>query len=680
MDSLFDGTTTAIDARAVNNTIMDTSIITLDNIGVLNVGTMIAFANNYHVAIPAVNTDFVIVGNVGTSGSTGLYTANVQLPPPDLLDLVSTNGWFRNNYFAKSRPQYGDLDTGSIISVKDHGAKGDGVTDDTAAIKAVLASAVSIVISRSLDSIDMPQTTSNLIYFPAGSYIVTSTITIPPNTRITGQVWSQIVASGTFFAQASSPKVMVRVGSPGDIGTVEISDILFTSVGALPGLIMVEWNVQAGTQGSVGMWDTHFRVGGAIGTKLQVAQCPPQPVIPTGCVAASMMLHLTNSSNGYFENVWAWVADHDIDDATNQQVTVAVARGILIESAGPTWLYGTASEHSMLYQYNFAAPVNTFAGMIQTESPYFQYAIATESAGPFDSTIGLFANDPSFPDNPNTCTGTDLLCNFAWSVLLDGVTNLTIAGAGLYSWFDAYDQSVCVDAQDCQQRLVNDQGYNGGLYFWNLVTIGSIEMVSNTLDGTAIYAANNTQIDSHPFWSALAAYANDASSGTDECYDDSTDSWCLIETYCNYDLTFTSIDDIATHVSAYHIDPVCSSYYTLQVLKDMLNTEVTNYTAVNKGYDGVFGDYVSYIKEMVPDALNEFMAQPTVSKPAGGPGQQFFSCEYSSKKQTYTQPCPLPVSTSLTHDLQHETSMFLHPFADCRTPSGKSGLHQAPLP
>ena len=68
---------------------------------------------------------------------------------------------------------------------------------------------------------------------------------------MTGQVWSQIVASGTFFADAANPQVMVRVGNPNDKGTVEISDMLFTSIGALPGLVMVEWNVQASTQGSV---------------------------------------------------------------------------------------------------------------------------------------------------------------------------------------------------------------------------------------------------------------------------------------------------------------------------------------------------------------------------------------------------------------------------------------------
>ena len=112
---------------------------------------------------------------------------------------------------------------------------------------------------------------------------------------MTGEVWSQIVASGPFFANIAAPKPMIQVGSPGDVGTVEISDMLFTSIGALPGLIMMEWNVAAAMPGSVGIWDAHFRVGGAYGTKLQVAQCPPSPIIPIGCIAATMMLHITPS-------------------------------------------------------------------------------------------------------------------------------------------------------------------------------------------------------------------------------------------------------------------------------------------------------------------------------------------------------------------------------------------------
>lgn len=64
-------------------------------------------------------------------------------------------------------------------------------------------------------------------------------------------MWSQLVASGTYFADMSNPQVMLQVGNYGDVGTIEISDMLFTSIGALPGLVMVEWNIAADSQGSV---------------------------------------------------------------------------------------------------------------------------------------------------------------------------------------------------------------------------------------------------------------------------------------------------------------------------------------------------------------------------------------------------------------------------------------------
>ena len=95
--------------------------------------------------------------------------------------------------------------------------------------------------------------------------------------------------------------------------------------------------------------------------------------------------------------------------------------------------------------------------------------------------------------------------------MVSGVENVTIAGAGLYSWFDAYDQTqACVDAQNCQQRIVSDGGGNGGFSLWNLVTIGSVEMISNNDTGDVIYAQDNTQAIAHPFWSALAGYMEDS--------------------------------------------------------------------------------------------------------------------------------------------------------------------------
>jgi glucan 1,3-beta-glucosidase len=318
--------------------------------------------------------------------------------------------------------------------------------------------------------------------------------------------------------------------------------MLFTSIGALPGLILVEWNVQAETQGSVGIWDAHFRFGGAYGTDLQVAQCPSSEPIQSGYIAASMMLHITPSSNGYFENMWAWVADHDIDDPANTQITVVAARGIPIESdTGPTWLYGTASEHSILYQYNFANTTNTFAGMIQTESPYYQYTTATESPGPFSSSIGLFANDPAFPDS--TCDASALLCDFSWAFMLAENVNLTIAGAGLYSWFNNYIET-CVDSQNCQQRLINDAGDNEALYLWNLVTIGAVEMVSNNYTGNAVLAKNNTQSIGHPYWGALAGYLDDYEPEIRSCAWNDTGPGCDETLLCDLTLTFETFADL----------------------------------------------------------------------------------------------------------------------------------------
>ncbi|KAJ5211430.1 exo-1-3-beta-D-glucanase [Penicillium cinerascens] len=629
LDSLFDETPIAIQANFEQSSILNTSIITLDNVGVNAVDTIISFSDGSSLDLANRDLDFVIIGNVKdqSSQSFGSYSVSVQTPPDTLLADPPDMIIYRDNYFYKSRPQYQTLSVDDIVSVTDHGATGDGSTDDTAAIVAALALA----------------TTDNLIYFPPGSYLITETIVIPPNARITGQVWSQLVASGDHFADMTDPKPMIQVGNAGDMGTVEISDILFTSIGELPGLILVEWNVKAETQGSVGIWDSHFRVGGAYGSKLQVAECPASASIESACVAASMILHMTEGSNGYFENMWLWVADHDIDDPDNTQINVAVARGFLLEStSGPTWMYGTASEHSILYQYNFVNATNTFAGMIQTESPYFQATDSTESPGPFNASVGLFTNDPTFPDS--TCNATAELCDIAWAVIMKDNTNLTVAGAGLYSWYDNYKEE-CVDTQNCQQRLVLDAGDNGGLYFWNLITIGSVEMISNTADNDIILAKDNTQGLRHPFWSALAGYLDDYQPQILSCPDNSIDPACLSTWKCDLSQTYTTVDSL--NVAASDYPNQCMPYYALGTLYYTLNNTMANYTSTNVDYDKYFGYYQEYVRDMVPDALNEFMAASTPSQPEGGAGNKYFDCTCSLYGPTSTQQCPFRYSQLL---------------------------------
>ena len=105
------------------------------------------------------------------------------------------------------------------------------------------------------------------------------------------------------------PKVFIEVGKKGQKGKVEIVEMMFTAKGATAGAIMVEWNVEADGPGTAGMWDSHIRLGGAKGSDLDFAHCPKKSLSYDNCTTGSLLLHLTPPSSGYFENVWAWVAD-----------------------------------------------------------------------------------------------------------------------------------------------------------------------------------------------------------------------------------------------------------------------------------------------------------------------------------------------------------------------------------
>ncbi|KAK2049538.1 pectin lyase-like protein [Colletotrichum somersetense] len=184
---------------------------------------------------------------------------------------------------------------------------------------------------------------------------------------------------------------------------------------------------------------------------------------------------------------WLWVADHIIDDpglkdANNTMVqnSVYVARGLLVESIEPTWFYCTASEHAVMYQYNFHNASSVFAAMIQTESPYYQPT--PNPPAPFANTDGLFPVDPDY-----SCTAGDEFsgCDESRAVIMRGCEVIVIAGAGLYSWFSTYSQD-CIDS----------------VRWEHLVTIGAKYMA--VMDGKGVAAKDNLNAASHPFWSQVS--------------------------------------------------------------------------------------------------------------------------------------------------------------------------------
>lgn len=167
-----------------------------------------------------------------------------------------------------------------------------------------------------------------IAYFDHGAYVVSSTVQVPSNIKITGECYAMIMATGSYFSDQTNPQPMWRVGLPGDTGNVEISDLVFEALGPVPGAIMVEWNVAAAAAGSAGMWDAHWRMGGSAGTNLQQNTCLKQPSVTTTlastqqCQASFLLFHVTAQANGYFENTWGWVADHELDMGTRDQIDI----------------------------------------------------------------------------------------------------------------------------------------------------------------------------------------------------------------------------------------------------------------------------------------------------------------------------------------------------------------------
>lgn len=456
LDSVISGTDTAVLVPTPRSGDKQQQSLVLDNLKVVNVDVIVKTDGGVKLLSGGTTTitSWGIGKKYANTAGTGTYVAGDDITPHRTID-PSLLGGPNHGIFERSRPQYESTPVSGFTDVCNNGAKGDGTTDDTDAINTVLAKNAG----------------KSIVYFPAGTYIVTDTIFVPVGSKIVGEAWSQIMATGPKFADMRNPKVMVQVGKPGDAGVIEITDMLFTVRGATAGAVLMEWNVKQRTPGSAAMWDSHFRVGGSIGSNLQNANCPKLTgVVNDKCIAGSMLLHLTKSSSAYLENVWMWVADHDLDIPAQTQIDIYVARGTLIQSQGPTWMYGTASEHCTLYQYQLCGVKNLFMGMIQTETPYWQST--PRAPEPFTPSLNKFPDDPTFSD----CPSGSLTCAMAWGLRIISSSNIYTYGAGLYSFFNSYNQE-CLDSESCQDDMV-EIIKSTGLWFYNFITKASTNSIS----------------------------------------------------------------------------------------------------------------------------------------------------------------------------------------------------------
>lgn len=212
------------------------------------------------------NGNAVLKGNPGTTtvkswaqgwiwsaGQTKIGTIDLAgNTPARPASLIQKDG----TYFGMTRPLFIGQ---SQVDVSTIGIPGDG-SDITAKLQQALNTYANKAV----------------LFFPHGTYTISSTVVVPPGSRLVGEVWSVLMADGAAFKDAKNPKPMLQIGVAGQTGIAQLTDFMISTKGPQPGAKLIEWNLHdpAGAPGSNGLWDVHYRIGGAIGTDIRPNNCP----------------------------------------------------------------------------------------------------------------------------------------------------------------------------------------------------------------------------------------------------------------------------------------------------------------------------------------------------------------------------------------------------------------------
>ena len=204
-----------------------------------------------------------------------------------------------------------DLDDTSIVNAFDCGARGDGVADDTEALRRAIAG-------------------HRTVFLPYGRYKVSDTLLLRADTRLIGEGLPELflAENANGFGDGATPKALIE--TPEDARAKCVLAGLWVGAGeGNPGAILVDW--RCGEQS--GIWDTHLltNLKGAIYCHLR----------------------LTGHGGGLFSNMWN---PGGADEA-----------GFIGESQGPAWFYNTPFEHHSQFAYLLHGAANYTFVTAQTE-------------------------------------------------------------------------------------------------------------------------------------------------------------------------------------------------------------------------------------------------------------------------------------------------------------------------
>lgn len=214
--------------------------------------------------------------------------------------------WSLSATFAEVGALATKVDKGTlVVSVRDYGAKGDGIADDTAAITAALSAAGS----------------STVVFLPAGRYLVSATLTLRSGTQLRGvsAAATTLVATGNFNAvvtASASSRCAVQ-----DLSIVNTSTSGSTTCACIllnggTGHSVLRCRVQGGRYG--------INVNGATNILVHGNEVTGQNGLfatsgiyltgtsaPVGCRIDSNAVHGVTSGAGIFANFAS--ADQDVD-------------------------------------------------------------------------------------------------------------------------------------------------------------------------------------------------------------------------------------------------------------------------------------------------------------------------------------------------------------------------------
>ncbi|KFY17053.1 hypothetical protein V492_00913 [Pseudogymnoascus sp. VKM F-4246] len=230
-----------------------------------------------------------------------------------------------------------------------------------------------------------------------------------------------------------------------------------------------------------------------------------------------------------------------------------------------------------------------------------------------------FTGSPTVSDaTPGDCTGEPgYIANAELQLILK---NTEYYGDGARSWFD----------EDSSSDIMVYDG-NWVSYMENITKARRILLALElNLGGTSDWAVD------------LAAFLDpvegDDSGGELIPYDTPT---------CTQ--TFDDMRGLAVLSLTGRVPDVCRPVYALGAMATMLDGIIANYSEVRNNYDGKFGYYEQYIKDLVAPQLYNYMDYSgTNQETKQGLGNRFFNCKYvpgdrQETPVTYNGPCPVPL-------------------------------------